>query len=605
MEEHAVPPRKQRNWPALMAGLVCALGLLPLGTVARDSPPAEAAAAALPAEATAAVPAPQGPAGLRVLVDVSGSMKQNDPENLRIAALRLLTGLLPPGIEAGVWLFGAKVEGLVKVASVDADWQERSRLLASRIHSRAAFTNIEAALAEAAKGWIGKPAAGPRGILLLTDGVVDVSRDPAESAASRARLLEKLGPKLAEAGIEVHSIALSQAADFELLSELAARTGGRAIQVDRAEQLDRAFLRLLEGSSPREGLPVDDPTLLVDSAVRELTILAFRQPAGPPLTLESPSGQTIAPPNLPPNVRWVREAGYDLVTITGPEPGKWFMNTPSDPDNRALIVSDLALEMDELPSQLRVGTEIAVGATLTEKGAAIENEDFLKLIDVNVELGLEGAHGAPVTAALERHAGSSRYAGVVLPGDVAGDYNLSLRVSGKTFERERRSRIGVLPVPVRVEVAGLAPDDPGFRFFVEPTGEAPMSLRVEASVLPPDGEAQTVNVKGGDGMTLVEVPKQGPGIHEIRLRASGKDAAGQAFEITLGPYWLEALAAEQHADPAAPVQRSNISWARVAWQVGAVNAVLLVVGFFVYRTLRQRKQRQTRQFASLLKPAHT
>ena len=34
---------------------------------------------------------------VRVMIDISGSMKHNDPHNLRAPALRLLTGLLPKG----------------------------------------------------------------------------------------------------------------------------------------------------------------------------------------------------------------------------------------------------------------------------------------------------------------------------------------------------------------------------------------------------------------------------------------------------------------------------------------------------------------------------
>jgi hypothetical protein len=44
-------------------------------------------------------------ADIRVLIDVYGSMKQNDPNNLRQPALRLLTGLLPTGSKAGIWTF--------------------------------------------------------------------------------------------------------------------------------------------------------------------------------------------------------------------------------------------------------------------------------------------------------------------------------------------------------------------------------------------------------------------------------------------------------------------------------------------------------------------
>ena len=42
---------------------------------------------------------------VRVLIDISGSMRQNDPENLRRPALRMLAGLLQPGTRAGVWTF--------------------------------------------------------------------------------------------------------------------------------------------------------------------------------------------------------------------------------------------------------------------------------------------------------------------------------------------------------------------------------------------------------------------------------------------------------------------------------------------------------------------
>lgn len=53
------------------------------------------------------VPAKQkSGADIRVLIDVSGSMRQNDPQNLRRPALRMLVGLVQPGTHAGVWTFG-------------------------------------------------------------------------------------------------------------------------------------------------------------------------------------------------------------------------------------------------------------------------------------------------------------------------------------------------------------------------------------------------------------------------------------------------------------------------------------------------------------------
>ena len=50
---------------------------------------------------------------VRLVIDISGSMKKNDPENLRIPAVNMLTELVPEGSSAGVWTFGQWVNNLV------------------------------------------------------------------------------------------------------------------------------------------------------------------------------------------------------------------------------------------------------------------------------------------------------------------------------------------------------------------------------------------------------------------------------------------------------------------------------------------------------------
>jgi len=57
-------------------------------------------------------------ADVRVLIDISGSMKKNDPNNLRRPALRLLVGLLPEDSRAGVWTFGQYVNMQVPLGKV-------------------------------------------------------------------------------------------------------------------------------------------------------------------------------------------------------------------------------------------------------------------------------------------------------------------------------------------------------------------------------------------------------------------------------------------------------------------------------------------------------
>ena len=90
---------------------------------------------------------------IRVLVDVSGSMKTTDPQNLRIPALKLLAELLPANATAGIWVFDQKVVPLMPVATVTPQWKQKARASAAKIHSRGLFTHIEAALAAASRDW--------------------------------------------------------------------------------------------------------------------------------------------------------------------------------------------------------------------------------------------------------------------------------------------------------------------------------------------------------------------------------------------------------------------------------------------------------------------
>ena len=49
----------------------------------------------------------------RVLVDVSGSMKQSDPNDMRKPAVELLIRLAPDKSLVGIWTFGQYVDMLV------------------------------------------------------------------------------------------------------------------------------------------------------------------------------------------------------------------------------------------------------------------------------------------------------------------------------------------------------------------------------------------------------------------------------------------------------------------------------------------------------------
>src|SRR6187431_3396805 len=79
------------------------------------------------------------PADVRVIIDISGSMKKTDPENLRKPAVDLIVRLLPDHSKAGIWTFGQSVNMLVPHQVVDQAWRSQSVQKAKTINSVAMF----------------------------------------------------------------------------------------------------------------------------------------------------------------------------------------------------------------------------------------------------------------------------------------------------------------------------------------------------------------------------------------------------------------------------------------------------------------------------------
>jgi len=74
-----------------------------------------------------------GDVDVRLVIDVSGSMKRNDPNDLRQPAVELLVELLPENSTAGVWTFGKWVNMLIPHRKVDQEWRDAARTSATDI----------------------------------------------------------------------------------------------------------------------------------------------------------------------------------------------------------------------------------------------------------------------------------------------------------------------------------------------------------------------------------------------------------------------------------------------------------------------------------------
>ncbi|MAM87397.1 MAG: hypothetical protein CME36_08840 [unclassified Hahellaceae] len=521
--------------------------LLSLLAVTLIGPKAANAALELPPEAD-----------VRILIDISGSMKKNDPEDLRKPALNLITELLPEGSKAGVWTFGQYVNMLVPYGKVDDAWRQDAKEKSKLINSVAMYTNIGAALERSAEDAAASRISPPGDlsnaqIILLTDGVVDIAKDPGVNVAERNRVLTSLVQSFKDAGATIHSVALSGNADSLLLKQLSAQTKGVYSLAETSEELSRVFLQAFDNAVQAEEVPLEGNRFDIDSSVEEFTALVFRAKDSDPIAIIDPAGERSTETAHPASINWISTRNYDLITIKRPVEGSWRLEGQLAPGSRVTVVSNLRMIMKDLPAQFFAGEELQLNIGFFENGEPVTSQDLLKLIDVSVTIAAEGGQsGTKLISDSAAPPADGVFSTPIRNLQKTGRYSVLVQADGKTFKRQTR-RVMELSPPVAVEAEATG------------SGDA-TSWRVHITPLSPniDREATSIvaKTKTPDGGTLIASipyiaeegrwslpisPVRGDGIYEVSLQVKGRTQALTEFEFT--PQAVQAEFPRQEASP--------------------------------------------------------
>lgn len=497
---------------------------------------------------------------VRVLIDVSGSMKDNDPQNLRAPAMRMLVGLMPEEARAGVWTFAKMVNMLVPWRDVSDDWRQNAIDKSEKIHSYGLFTNIEQVLQTATANQKKPDPKFKRSMILLSDGFVDLKPGDTASRASRQRILDNVIPRLKKLNITVHTIALSQNADHELLKALSMATDGWYRQAESAEQLQRIFLHLFEQSTSRDTVPLADNQFRIDDSVEQMTVLAFRRPGSQATRLQMPDGLTIGLDQQSERIRWQHESHFDLITIDQPETGQWQINAELDPDNRVMVVTDMQLETSELPSNVLVGEQFDFEARLTEKGETITRPAFLQLVDGNLA---RQQGDARQQLAMAREPDQAIYRAALGAGFEAGRNDVIVTMKSDTFERQRRQSINVIAAPVDIQTSQLEQETRSHRIEVEADVGLinPDSLTITTLLREEDGSEWPYQMLKTDSnhwrLTLTDLKPQQE--YTLSLQLRGDTPAGRQVFLQPEAIKLEDTLAATVTETESPQADSNES----------------------------------------------
>ncbi|MCP3674777.1 MAG: VWA domain-containing protein [Gammaproteobacteria bacterium] len=546
---------------------------------------------------------------VRVLVDISGSMKKNDPDNLRIPAVQLMSNLLPPDSHAGIWTFGEYVNMLVPIGPVDNQWKKSAVESVKKINSLGMFTNIGGAMEKASFGWMKPDLSIKRSLILLTDGVVDVSKNPSKNAAARRKVLNELLPKYKEAGITIHTIALSGDADEKLLSKMAAETDGWYQKVVNASELQKVFLKIFEQATERDSVPLKDNRFSIDDQIEEFSVLIFKNKDSKPTLLEQPDGENYDAGSDSARITWFESAVYDLITVNMPMVGEWRVHAEMDPDNRVLIVSNLKLKSTTLPNNLLANEKFNFNINLTQEDETITQQDFLKLLSIEVEVRDNDGETASFVLLddgndVDKKALDGIYSIELTAPSNAGIAQISAWVESPTFQRMRQQAMNIFESPVSVKEVISEDVNTPHKIIFTPVGDVSKadSLDIQVNAQLPDGQQILKPAELDKGYNrAIELPVvEAGGNYQIQLTISGETPAGRQFLVNppIIQFNTKSLVTEPVAEleqeaPVEEIQEEVTEEVDMVLWLGiglGVNIILIILGWVF--SIRMKKQNE-------------
>ena len=559
----------------------------------------------------AAEPSKSLPADVRVIIDISGSMKKTDPENLRKPAVDLIVRLLPDSSKAGLWTFGQSVNMLMPHRVVDPAWRSQSVQKATAINSAGLFTNIGAALEKATEDYAAPEQNYRRNIILLTDGVVDVSKEAVDNLNERKRILTELLPRLKAAGYRIHTIALSADADQELMKKLSLATDGIFEVAETADELMSTFLRIFDQAVPAERVPLDENGFLVDDSIQEFTALIFRRADVPATVIIAPDGKEYSSTDVSNNVNWYRTEKYDLITVQQPVAGQWKIKTEMEPASRVTVVSDLQLAVAPIKNLFRVNQSFELAYSFQENNQVITNNDFLSLLTGKILLAKVDGLGASEIDIAKSASADGVFRQTLNGADAPGEYDLRLMIDGKTFKREYVHHFNVTDAAFRLEkriddASGQQRNVYKLIADVEMVDVDTLNVNVTVSNSLGNQQEQLLNSIAKEYWEFSFIPVQ-TARYDIEMQAEGKYLDGSPLSETIKadqfyfPDEASVLAAEQASssatastasepDPlmAVPEEAESEPVANNLWLyigIGVGNLLVLVLGYVVYRLI--------------------
>lgn len=377
------------------------------------------------------------------LLDSSGSMKESDPEEIRIEAIKMFLDMSEDsGNKFGLVAYS---DNIVREHSLDAVNSKADKENIKNMINGIQLgqkTDTGMGLKEAVSLMDNGHESGHRPvIILLSDG----KNDPARSMADSEKDLNSAIQTAKNKGYKVYTIGLNYdgTVDKAQLSNISESTGGKSYITNTAADLpkiltdiyaDNSKVKVQDGGSiTANGAFQDVKINIPNSDVAEANISML---SSKPLEikLEDNKGKEVALPSQDAYVSTSKK--YTLLKILKPEKGDWTLKVKGvNGDNikvNFVYNYDLTVGTSISPTSIKKGDSINVSAYLMSNGQKVSDKSVYN--GVNAKLIIKNLKDNSIkesnlTKNANDYTGKYKF-------DTQGNYEVSVKLDGNSFFRE-------------------------------------------------------------------------------------------------------------------------------------------------------------------------
>jgi uncharacterized protein (TIGR03503 family) len=297
----------------------------------------------------------------------------------------------------------------------------------------------------------------------------------------------------------------------------------------------------------------------IDYKVEQATLIFFRDYGSPPVILVQPDGSKIYQTDsiTEPGLEWFDELSYDMIKITAPMAGPWQVLGSVLPNSRVMVLSDLELLVEPMPTILFAGEILKQTVTLSNGGETIEQNEFRDVVDLDIRFISTNNESAQnfalpsvsITQFVDKGQGMDErpndgvFTGKMNLDIAAGEWTPEFTVQTPMFSRVyQHDTVNLLPTPVAFTADLDTSLDGSGRHTINIYAESPFidpqDFVISGGVQAPNGDVQkfTLSESTEAGVRRFSVPNYLAGIYRVNVTLYGTTIDDREIVVTVPEY---------------------------------------------------------------------